>query len=70
VEGLTAGLHPAGADAASGQQPGGGQRVGRPSHVRMVEQQSKWGFVPGEEDTMMLDMKMPGDSVGVLTPMI
>lgn len=29
---------------------------------RFADQQNKWGFVPGEEDTMMLDMNMPGSN--------
>jgi hypothetical protein len=47
-------------------RPGRGRRGTRPSHVRVAEQQNKWGFVPGEEDTLKLDMKQPGGGGRVL----
>jgi hypothetical protein len=30
---------------------------------RFAEQQSRWGFVPGEEDTLNINMNMPGGVV-------
>lgn len=41
--------------------PAGGSRKSRRSTLnRFADQQNKWGFVPGEEDTMLLEMNMPG----------
>lgn len=39
---------------------GGGRRSRRSTLNRYADQQNKWGFVPGEEDTMMIDMNLPG----------
>jgi hypothetical protein len=39
---------------------GGGGRGRRSSVNRFAEQQSRWGFVPGEEDTLNINMNMPG----------
>eukprot|EP00775_Hariotina_reticulata_P001252 gene1252-1592_t len=59
---LTEGLMGAGDGVTPDDEagPGRSRRGTRPSHVRAAEQQSKWGFVPGEEDTLNLDMKQPG----------
>eukprot|EP00878_Enallax_costatus_P045244 GHUV01054300.1.p1 GENE.GHUV01054300.1~~GHUV01054300.1.p1 ORF type:complete len:421 (+),score=126.22 GHUV01054300.1:532-1794(+) len=53
LAGLT-GLLDGGLGAAAGRNPR------RSTLNRFADQQNKWGFVPGEEDTMMLDMNMPG----------
>lgn len=45
----------------SGAIGGGAGMGGRRSSInRFAEQQSRWGFVPGEEDTLNINMNMPG----------
>jgi hypothetical protein len=47
------------AAAAAGGDGGGRSR--RSTLNRFADQQNKWGFVPGEDDTMQMDLDMPGE---------
>lgn len=56
TEKLLAGAMDGGMDAAAA-----GGRGGRRSSInRFAEQQNRWGFVPGEEDTLNINMNVPG----------
>lgn len=56
TEALEAGIAAAAAAAAGGD----GGRSRRSTMNRFADQQNKWGFVPGEDDTMQMDLDMPG----------
>jgi hypothetical protein len=46
--------------AAAAAAAGGDGRSRRSTMNRFADQQNKWGFVPGEDDTMQMDLDMPG----------
>jgi hypothetical protein len=58
TEGFTEKLLSGAVGGGAGMGGGGGSR--RSSINRFAEQQSRWGFVPGEEDTLNINMNMPG----------
>ena len=47
--------------AAGGHASIGGRRKSRGTLVLEQRQQSKWGFVPGDEDTLMLELDRHGE---------
>jgi hypothetical protein len=57
--GLTEGLEAAAA-AAAAAAAGGGSRTRRSSLNRFDEQQNRWGLVPGQDDTLDINMNVPG----------
>jgi len=58
TEGFTEKLLEGLGDAGGGG--GGGRDSRRSSMNRFAEQHSRWGFVPGEEDTLNINMNLPG----------
>lgn len=75
TERLLAGDIGGGAAAVAGAAGGGeggaagaggfGRGSRRSSIGRFAEQQNRWGFVPGEEDTLNINMNVPGEQKNV-----
>ena len=53
-------LAEAGLGGAAAGGGGNGRGTRRSSINRFAEQQSRWGFVPGDEDTLNINMNVPG----------
>lgn len=55
------GVAVAGGNGGAAGAGSGGRGSRRSSINRFAEQQNRWGFVPGEEDTLNINMNVPGE---------